>query len=253
MKYTIEVKNLTNKFGDTIVHKNLDFAVMPGEICAIVGESGSGKTTLLRTILRLQRPYSGEINVLGNSLLNVSNKEIVKLEERWGVLFQHGALFSSLTVLENICFPIKEFTGLSALACVEIAFLRLKQVGLKAHAAHLYPAELSGGMVKRVALARALALEPELLFLDEPTAGLDPNSADNLEELILYLRDSLNLTIVLITHDLDTLWHVADRVAFIGRGRILANLPMNELINVQENEIQLYFGGKRSKRHYQID
>ncbi len=251
MKHVIEVKNLTNKFGNTTIHQDLNFNVVCGDISAVVGESGSGKTTLIRTILRLQKQVAGKINVLGRSLADDSKQEMSRLEECWGVLFQHGALFSSLTVLENICFPISEFTGLSSSDCRDVGYLRLKQVGLKNDAADLYPAELSGGMVKRAALARALALEPELLFLDEPTAGLDPNSADKLEELILYLRDSLDLTIVLVTHDLDTLWHVADRVAFIARGRILANLPMDELVNIKEDEIQAYFGGKRSKRHYQ--
>lgn len=247
----IEVRNLANSFGEQIIHKDLDFNVRKGEISAIVGSSGSGKTTLLRSILQLQDSQSGEVNVLGISVNSASERELLELKRRWGVLFQHGALFSSLTVIENICFPLSEFTDLKQKQLIDVGFLRLRQVGLKDEVAYMFPGELSGGMKKRVALARALALEPELLFLDEPTAGLDPNSSDNLEELILYLRNSLNLTIVLVTHDLDTLWHVTDRVAFIDDGKILANLPIEQLIKVDSRAIQSYFDGKRFKKYYQ--
>lgn len=247
----IEVSNLVNSFDGTIVHDNLNFQVKENEICAIVGGSGAGKTTLMRSILQLQTPDSGTIKILGKSLAESSRQELFLLRQKWGVLFQQGALFSSLNVMDNICFPLKEFSKLSKSDMQDVAHLRLAQVGLKSDVSWKFPGELSGGMVKRVALARAIVMEPELLFLDEPTAGLDPKSSDNLEELILYLQDALNLTIVLITHDLDTLWNVTDRVAFLGDGKVLANLPMDELVNDQNIIIKEYFMGKRSDLRYQ--
>lgn len=251
MSTVIEVTNLVNQFGDKVLHQDLNFSVLRGEICAIVGASGSGKTTIFRSILQLNKPKSGEITVLGTNTNKASHEELIALRKRWGVLFQHGALFSSLTVAENICFPLKEFVSMTKKQMLKIARLRLNQVGLEQDAAYKFPAELSGGMVKRAALARALALEPELLFLDEPTAGLDPNSAEKLEDLVLSLKETLGLTIVIVTHDLDTLWHATDRVAFLGSGKVLANLPIDELV-VQDNpEIRAYFAGKRSKERYQ--
>ncbi len=243
----IEVTNLVNSFSGITIHNKLNFSVKKQEICAIVGVSGSGKTTLLRSILQLQEPKSGTIKVFGKSIAESSPKELLLLRQRWGVLFQRGALFSSLNVLDNICFPLKEFSSLSFKSRKDIAMLRISQVGLDENVAWKFPAELSGGMIKRVALARAIALEPELLFLDEPTAGLDPNSADRLEDLILHLQHALGFTTVLVTHDLDTLWNVADRVAFLGDGKVLAHLPMNELVVVDNPMIQSYFSGKRSK------
>lgn len=251
MSTIIKVTNITNAFSDKVIHEGLNYFVEQGEICAIVGASGSGKTTLLRSILNLHQPSFGSIEVFGKNIANITGEDLISVQKRWGVLFQQGALFSSLTVGENISFPLKEFTNLSKKQRREISELRLHQVGLEPKAIDKYPAELSGGMIKRVALARAIAMEPELLFLDEPTAGLDPNSSEKLEVLILSLRETLGLSIVVVTHDLDTLWHITDRVAFLGDGRVLANLPINELVSQENSLIKSYFAGKRAQERYQ--
>ncbi|HLF67166.1 MAG TPA: ATP-binding cassette domain-containing protein, partial [Gammaproteobacteria bacterium] len=214
----IEISGLVNRFDSNIVHDHLDLNIDRGEVLAIIGGSGSGKTTLLRSILMLHQPNAGKIKVFDVDVLNCSPRQAEKVQRRWGVAFQNNALFSSLTVLENIMFPLKEFTDLSFELRRELALLKILLVGLKAEVSELYPSELSGGMLKRAALARAMALDPEVLFLDEPTAGLDPNSAGALDELIIHMRDDLGLTIVVVTHDLDTLWRVPDRVAFLGEG-----------------------------------
>jgi phospholipid/cholesterol/gamma-HCH transport system ATP-binding protein len=241
----VEVKGLSNFLGGNWVHKDLNIKVFRGEIYAIVGGSGSGKTTLLRSILMLQKPNSGEVNVFGVNMFEASQKETLKVRRRWGMLFQHGALFSSLTVLENILFPLKEFTKLSTSLLNEIAMMKIAMTGLPEDAAFKLPGELSGGMLKRAALSRALALEPELLFLDEPTSGLDPQGAGEFDELIRGLKQALNLTIVMVSHDLDSLWEVSDRVAFLGEGRVLAEQPMSELVKNPDPIIQNYFSGPR--------
>ena len=246
----IEVKGLVNELGGNLVHNNLNFNVIRGEICAIVGGSGVGKTTLLHSILKLLTPKDGTIYVLNKNISDCNQQQLKELKKRWGVLFQHGALFSSLYAMENICFPLQEFTELSYHTQCEIGFLRLAQVGLSSDTAWKYPSELSGGMLKRVALARALVLEPELIFLDEPTTGLDSKTAESLEELILYLHKNLNLTIVMITHDLDTLWRVPDRVAFLGDGQVLANMSMSDLVRYDHPAIKRYFSGRRNKLRY---
>lgn len=237
----IEVSNLTTRLGGQLVHKALNLTVYQQEILAIVGGSGSGKTTLLRTLLMLQQPESGQVRIFNQSILDCSPAAAAAIQKRWGVLFQKGALFSSLTVLENVMFPIQVFTDLPKELQHEVALLKIALTGLPVDAAHKYPAELSGGMLKRAALARALAIDPELLFLDEPTSGLDPKSAGAFDELILELNQSLKITIVMVTHDVDTLWRVPHRVAFLAEGKALAVLPIADLIKEPHPEIQAFF------------
>ena len=219
-KIIIEIKNLTIKLGSKKVHDALELKIYQGEILGIVGSSGSGKTTLLREILMLKRPDKGSIRVFDQELTTASSEQLKKVQKKWGVLFQRNALFSSLTVLENISFPLKEQTALDLKSIEELAMQRIRSVGLPDDCANKYPAELSGGMEKRVALARAIVLDPEILFLDEPTTGLDPDSASELDSLILELQSTMGLTILIITHDLDTLWRVTDRVAFLKQGKV---------------------------------
>lgn len=243
----IEVTGLKNYLGDRWVHDGLDLTVYRGEIVAIIGGSGCGKTTLLRTLLMLLRPTAGYVKVFGMGLAGITPREALSVQKRWGVLFQSGALFSSLTLLENVLFPLREFTQLPHREQSDIGLLKIVLAGLEAGAANKYPAELSGGMQKRGALARAIALDPELLFLDEPTSGLDPNSAGELDQLILQLRESLGLTFVIVTHDLDTLWRVPDRVIFLGEGKVLAAVPMREMVRQDHPLIRDYFSGPRAK------
>ncbi len=248
----IEIRNLSNCLGGKWIHQGLNLTVYKNETYAIVGGSGSGKTTVLRNILKLLKPTSGEIKVFGTDILNAPAEETIQIRQRWGILFQQSALFSSLTVLENILFPLREFTTLSKKICIELARMKIAMSGLPLDAADKLPGELSGGMKKRAALARAIALDPEILFLDEPTAGLDPKGAEGIDELVQNLSKSLGLTIVIITHDLDTLWQVTDRVGFMGEGKMLAELPMPELVKHTNPIIQEYFSGARGKiRHQQ--
>ena len=250
MTTIIEVNNLVTHFGDKQIHDELDLIINKNEINAIIGGSGSGKTTLFKCILQLIQPTSGGISIFGKNTADLSQDEIFQIKKRWGVLFQNGALYSSLTIRENIYFPMKEFLSFTKSNLEELMYWRLEQVGLSPDVADKYPAELSGGMVKRAALARAIALEPELLFLDEPTSGLDPNSSERLEELILSLRDNLDLTVLMITHDLDTLWHITDRVAYISSGKVLSNSPISQLVELESTELRDYFSSKRAQIHY---
>lgn len=243
LENVIEVKGLKNLLGEHLVHKDLDFNVNKGKIVAIAGGSGSGKTTLVRSILMLQKPLSGTIRVFNTDLLRCSAEDIQHIRRRWGVMFQHSALFSSLTVLENIMFPLSEFTQLNLKLQREIALLKIALVGLPINSATKYPAQLSGGMKKRVAVARAIALDPELIFLDEPSSGLDPKSIEALDELILRLRDSLGLTIVMITHDLSSMGRLVDEVAFLGEGRALAQESLDEIRQNPHPQIQDFFSG----------
>lgn len=243
----IEITGLGNYLGHRWVHKDLDLSVQKGEIIAIIGASGCGKTTLLRAILMLRKQSAGSIKVFGKDLAKCNRDEIEDIRSRWGVMFQSGALFSSLTVLENVMLPMVLKTKLSAEAREKIARLKIAISGLDSVVAGQYPSELSGGMKKRAALARAIALDPELVFLDEPTSGLDPESAGALDELVLHMRDNLGLTFVMVTHDLDTLWHVPDRVVFLGEGKVLAAEPMPEIIKNQHPLIKEYFSGARAK------
>ena len=244
----IEIEDLKNYLGGQWVHEGLNLTVKKGEIIAIIGASGCGKTTLLRSILMLRQQTAGSIKVFGVDTVKCTEAEAFEIQQRWGVMFQSGALFSSLSVLANVMFPISKFSKLSKEAQKEIALLKIALVGLELEAATKYPAELSGGMKKRVAMARAIAIDPELVFLDEPTAGLDPKSAGELDELILHLRESLGLTFVMVTHDLDTLWRVPDRVIYLGEGKVLAAVHMAELVKQEHPLIQAYFSGYRAKQ-----
>lgn len=243
----IEVNNLKIYLGGHWVHKGITLTVQRGEILAIAGGSGAGKSVLLREMLALQPPSSGSIRVFGHEICNIDAHTLATIQQRWGVLFQQNALFSSLTVLENVAFPLREQPHLSNKLIKELAMLKIIEAGLPADSAIKYPSELSGGMQKRAALARAIVLDPELLFLDEPTAGLDPLSAAALDELVLNLKSILGLTIVTVTHDLDSLWSTSDRVAFLGEGRVLELAPMKELANSEQPLIKEYFTGPRGR------
>lgn len=243
----INVQHLQNFLGGSWVHRDVSFTVKPQEIIAIIGGSGCGKTTLLRSILRLFTPTGGNISVFGTDVINASRKQLLDVQKRWGVMFQSGALFSSLTVLENIMYVLDEYAALSHSSKIALAKLKIAMSGLEADAAYKYPSELSGGMKKRASLARAIALDPELIFLDEPTAGLDPKSAGDLDDLMLDMRKNLGLTFVMVTHDLDTLWYVPDRVIFLGEGKVLADQPMAMLHKNTHPAIQSYFSGHRSR------
>ena len=243
----IEISKVSTRFGDHIVHSELDLEVRRDEIFALIGGSGSGKSTLLREMILLQRPDSGSIRVLGADLQALGDDEAVALRRRWGVMFQHGGLFGSLTVNENIGLPLREHSGLGDGLIDEIAAWKLAMTGLKPDVGAQYPSELSGGMMKRASLARALALDPELLFLDEPTAGLDPDSAGGVDVLVRKLRDLFGLTVVMITHDLDLLWQVADRVAVLGEGKVQGIGSMSELSHMDNPAIRKFFGGPRGR------
>ncbi|GAA4408808.1 ABC transporter ATP-binding protein [Advenella faeciporci] len=246
----IEVRDLVNSFGTHVVHKDLDLDVYQGEIMGVVGGSGTGKSVLLRSIVGLLRPFSGSVRVFGQNLPQLSDRDRSRLEKKFGVLFQRGALYSSLTVLENVAFPLIEQAGLKRADAEEIARLKIALVGLPAKAAYDYPASLSGGMVKRAALARALALDPAILFLDEPTAGLDPIGAASFDQLIMTLRNALGLTIFLVTHDLDTLYTACDRVAVLSEKKVLAVDVLEKIEQVDNPWIQEYFHGPRGRAAY---
>ena len=243
----IEITKVSTRFGDHVVHSELDLEVRRAEIFALIGGSGSGKSTLLREMILLKHPDSGSIRVLGVDLHKLEDDKALALRQRWGVMFQHGGLFGSLTVKENIGLPLREHTGLENGLIDEIAASKLAITGLKSEVGAQYPSELSGGMRKRASLARALALDPELLFLDEPTAGLDPESAGGVDELVGRLRDLFGLTIVMITHDLDLLWQVADRVAVLGDGKVQGIGSMSELSRMGHPAIRQFFDGPRAR------
>lgn len=243
----IEVQDLTMRFGTKVVHENLSLSVYRGEILAIVGESGSGKSTIMREMVLLQTPTSGTVRVLGEDVRSLNAAQVLRLRRHIGVLFQNGALFGGMTVLQNVGLPLREHTALESGLIDEIACVKLMLAGLSTGDGYLYPSQLSGGMRKRAALARAIALDPELLFLDEPTSGLDPLSADQLDELILDLKASLGPTIVIVTHDMDSLWRVADRVVLLGGGQILADGPMSELSASSDPAVARFFKGARGR------
>ena len=243
----IEVRGLVNRFGAQVVHDHLDMTVERGEVFGIVGGSGSGKSVLLRSILGLQRPRAGEVRMLGRDLTQLSTPALKEIKATYGVTFQQGALFSSLTVLQNVQLPMLEHLQLSPRALDELALLKVRLVGLTDEAARKFPAQLSGGMVKRAALARALALDPQLLMLDEPTAGLDPISAAAFDELLMDLRQQLGLTVIMITHDLDTIFRTCNRVGVI----IDRKMTSDSLEAITRNPhpwIQAYFHGERAQR-----
>ena len=244
----ISVRNLKNCFGEQVVHEGLDLDVRRGEILGVVGGSGTGKSVLMRSIIGLQTPVEGEIKVFGTSMIGKDETEARNIRRRWGVLFQAAALFSTLTVAENVQLPIREyFPGLDQDLMDEIAAYKIAMTGLADDAGAKYPAELSGGMKKRAGVARALALDPDLLFLDEPTAGLDPIGAAAFDELILDLRNALHLTVFLITHDLDTLYAICDRVAVLADKKVIAVGTIDELLALDHPWIQEYFRGPRGR------
>jgi len=244
----IRVRGLTVGFGGRAVLDGLDLDVRRGEIMGVVGGSGTGKSVLLRTIIGLIRPSAGSVEVLGTEMGAASSAERMAIGRRWGVLFQQGALFSSLDVIENIAVPLREHTRLPNRTVRELARLKLGLVGLPPEAGAKFPSELSGGMIKRAALARALALDPEIVFLDEPTAGLDPIAAAEFDSLIVQLRDTLGLTVFMVTHDLDSLVTITDRVAVLGRGRMVVVGPLAEVRACPDPWVQDYFNGARGRR-----
>jgi phospholipid/cholesterol/gamma-HCH transport system ATP-binding protein len=247
-EFPIVIEGLKNSFGEQVVHEGLNLKVERGEVLGVVGGSGSGKSVLMRSIIGLQIPDEGRIEVFGRDIAEESAREDMAIRSRWGVLFQGGALFSTLTVGENVEVPLKQFyPELDAELMHEIARYKVVLSGLPADAASKYPAELSGGMKKRAGLARALALDPELLFLDEPTAGLDPIGAARFDELTRNLADSLGLTVFLITHDLDTLYAICDRVAVIADKKVIAVGTIPELLESDHPWIQEYFNGPRGR------
>ena len=247
-KYPVVVKGLVNRFGDHVVHEGLDLEVRRGEILGVVGGSGSGKSVLMRSIIGLQPPSEGDVEVFGRSLTNAEPDEVLGVRDRWGVLFQGGALFSTLTVGENVEVPLKQFyPELSDKLRKDIAAFKVLLSGLPEEAVNQYPSELSGGMRKRAGLARALALDPELLFLDEPTAGLDPIGAAAFDRLTLELKETLGLTVFLITHDLDTLHAICDRVAVLADKKVIAVDTVPNLMALDHEWIQEYFNGPRGR------
>ena len=237
----IEIKGLKNFLGGQWVHTDVNLTVEKGEILAIIGGSGSGKTTILRSLLMLLKPTEGSIKVFGQDIRSLDAHQSFMLRRRWGMLFQHSALFSSMNVLENVMFPMQEFTNLEPAFMQELAMLKIALVGLPNEAAGKLPSELSGGMQRRAAAARAIAMDPELLFLDEPTTGLDPRSARLFDELVVFLRNALNLTIVMVSHDIESLKRTTDRVAFIGEGKVLSVEPIKELMKNKNPMIVEYF------------
>ena len=242
----VQVQGLVNRFGTQVVHDGLDMSVVAGEIFGVVGGSGAGKSVLLRSILGLQRPLSGSVCLNGEDVTRMTRSQLRAVKADYGVTFQEGALFSALTVLQNVQLPMLEYLRLSPADRDELAMPKVRMVGLPADAADKYPAQLSGGMIKRAALARALALDPQLLFLDEPTAGLDPISAAAFDELLLYLHRHLHLTVVMITHDLDTIFRTCNRVGVIVDRRMVSD-TLAGIVDNPHPWIQAYFHGVRAR------
>ena len=247
----IDVRNLWTRFGDLVVHRDVSLQVARGEVLSLVGGSGSGKTTLLRQMMGLERPVRGEVVVFDVSLQHGDPEDVRRIRNRWGVLFQQGALFSALTVFDNIALPLRELGTVDEDLIRQLVLLKLEMVGIEAHHGDKMPSDLSGGMVKRVALARALALEPELLFLDEPTAGLDPDRSESFVSLIEELRRELELTVVMVTHDLDTLISLSSRVAVLCDQQIVAVGTLDEVVKNSHRFICNFFQGERGKRALQ--
>jgi phospholipid/cholesterol/gamma-HCH transport system ATP-binding protein len=245
--HIIRVSDLTVGFGDRLILDKLSLNVRKGEILGFVGPSGAGKSVLMRTIIGLMPKRAGRIEVMGIDLGSANTDLRRTVERRWGILFQQGALFSSLTVRQNIQFPIREYLDVSQRLLDEITFAKLAMVGLKPESIDLFPSELSGGMIKRVALARALALDPEIVFLDEPTAGLDPIGAANFDDLVRTLQRTLWLTVFMVTHDLDSLYTACDRIAVLGERKVIAIGTIDDMRASQHPWLQSYFHGKRGR------
>jgi phospholipid/cholesterol/gamma-HCH transport system ATP-binding protein len=244
----IDVEDLTTAFGEHVVHEHLDLRVMSGEILALVGGSGSGKTTLLRQILGLNSPKSGSVKLWGRPVQSYVGPERLALTRRWGMLFQSGALFTALSVFDNVALPLREVHHLPSDLVRKVVLMRLKWVGLNEQDAQLMPSDLSGGMVKRVALARALSLDPELLFLDEPTAGLDPQRSDEFVELIKALHQQLKFTVIMVTHDLDTIRDLSTRIAVLAEKHVLVEGSIQNVMTFDHPFIKAFFQGKRGER-----
>jgi len=243
----ISVRDLSVGFGGNIINKDLNLDVYRGEILGVVGASGTGKSVLLRTIIGLVPKRHGTVEVFGEDFAKLNTQQRKEVEQRWGILFQQGALFSSLTVKQNIQIPMREYLSMSERLFDELAMLKLELVGLKQESAEKFPSELSGGMIKRAALARALALDPEIVFLDEPTSGLDPISAGEFDELIATLQKTLGLTVFMVTHDLDSLISVCDRIAALGEGKVLAAGKMETMLASDHPWLRSYFHGARAR------
>ncbi len=248
----IEIEGLWTKFGDHVVHKGVNLVVEAGEILSLVGGSGSGKTTMLRQMLGLETPHQGTVKVFGQRLDSTDQKALQALRNRWGVLFQEGALYSALPVYDNIALPLRELKCFDEDTIREAVYLKLSMVGIEARHAFKMPSDLSGGMIKRIALARALALEPELVFLDEPTAGLDPDRSDSFVHLIRELHRELKLTVVMITHDLDTLFELTTRVAVLAEQRVIAIGAVKDVMTVPHPFIKNFFLGERAQRAIEV-
>ncbi|WP_295896062.1 ABC transporter ATP-binding protein [uncultured Bartonella sp.] len=244
----ISVRDVTVQFGNKKVLDGLDLDIHRGEILGFIGPSGAGKSVLMRTILGLNKKVSGHIKILGQDIDDISDQEKVEIDMRMGVLFQHGALFSALNVLENIQIPMREYLDLSPKLMDELARLKISLVGLEADTAEKYPSELSGGMIKRAALARALALDPHIVFLDEPTSGLDPIGASDFDLLIEDLRDTMGLTVYMVTHDLDSLYAVCDRIAVLGHKKVMVEGTIEDMLQFDDPWVQSYFRGKRARQ-----
>ncbi|MDD3462044.1 MAG: ATP-binding cassette domain-containing protein [Sulfurospirillaceae bacterium] len=234
----VKARDIVTRFGDNVIHDGVSFDIKQGEIFGLLGGSGSGKTTLLREMILLQKIAGGELEVLGNSVVGISKENEKKLQSQWGVLFQFGALFTSLNIVENISIALKEYTDIPDKLIFESALMKLSMVGLPEKTAYMYPSELSGGMKKRAGLARALALDPKLLFLDEPTSGLDPKSARGFDELIVMLRQTLGITVVMVTHDKDTIEGVLDRFIILGNKKVIFDGNISELQETTNKELR---------------
>ncbi len=244
----IQIENLRTQFGDTIVHQDLNLTINQGEIVSLVGGSGSGKTVLLRQMLGLTQPTQGTVRVFGEDINRIDRLQLQQLRNRWGMLFQHGALFSALTVFDNVAQPLRELRVLPRQLIRDAALMKLQMAGIGPEHARKMPADLSGGMIKRVALARALALDPELVFLDEPTAGLDPNASESFVDLIRALREEMKLTVVMVTHDLDTLFALSSRVAVLADKHIIAYCAPENVVEFKHPFIETFFRGERGQR-----
>jgi len=250
MSPVIEVKNIVTRFGKRTIHNNLSLHIEKNEIYGILGESGSGKSVLMKEMIMLLEPNAGEITVLGHKLNEIGYGQAQALRKEWGVLFQFGALYSSMTIAENIEVQLKEYTNISKKMRNKLVRSKINLVGLASHVGALYPSELSGGMIKRAALARALAMEPKLLFLDEPTSGLDPVGARNFDDLIVELRDMLGITVMMITHDLDSIFGIVDRMAVLADKHVVAEGTLENVLQSQHPFVEEFFKNDYTKQKY---